>query len=113
MKIIKRIVKDLLLLALFVLLFNMFFSGRDQAFSFSLMIASGIYCWILFFRFIFFLIGIGSSIKGSDTNKQFRNNKQNNKQNNNSHTKNIATSIYYDDILFHDKHPHHHDHFND
>lgn len=110
MKIIKRIVKDLLLLALFVLLFNMFFSGRNQAFSFSLMIACGIYCWILFFRFIFFLIGLGSSIKGSDTNKQFRirNNKQNNKK-----TNNVAKTIYYDDMLFHDKYPHHHDHFND
>lgn len=109
MKIIKRIVKDLLLLALFVLLFNMFFSGRNQAFSFSLMIACGIYCWILFFRFIFFLIGLGSSIKGSDTKKQFRNN---NKQNDNK-ANNVAKTIYYDDMLFHDKYPHHHDHFND
>lgn len=111
MKFIKRILKDFLWFALFVLLFNMFFSGRDQTFSFSLMIACIIYFWISFFRFIFFLFGLGSLKKDSDANPQPQK-----KQNNNNKENNVAKTIYYDDMLFHDKYPHHHehhDHFND
>lgn len=103
----KRFFKDLLFILAFVIIFNMMFSGRDGIFGFSLLIAFGGYFWILFFRFIFWILGkfSGKNSKSTSTNNYSNSSTSKTIQNTNNSSPSIGKELFYDDVFFH------HDHF--